>query len=306
MLRAYGLAHRDPDAPNTIATRFTLASVPKMFTGVAIAQLVQQGKLSYQDTVATVLPDYPNPSVARRLTIAQLLTHRSGLPEFLFNPTYRQSSTPIVAPRDYWQFFAGDSLRFPPGTQWEYSSSNYIVLGAIVERLAGQDFYEYVQQRVFLPARMTGTSYLTSGGAPRATPYTRFGTDRRPDLAADHAVVTTPDARGSPAGGGLGTVPDLLSFANALLDHRLLDSQSLASASAPRVPTDQGTMWGYGFETQVWNGVPFFGHNGFAGGTFNQVDVFPNAGYVVVVLSNTDMSGAGALAYRARLLLTTR
>ena len=275
-----------------------------MFTSVAIAQLVQAGKLPSQNTVATLLPDYPNRSAARRLTVAHLLTHSSGLPEYLFNPVYRAHAGPILAPRDYWRFFASDSLRFAPGSQWEYSSSNYIVLGAIVERISGRRFSAYLDGQVFSSAGMA-SPFVDRPGVPRASPYTRFGPDRRPDLVSDHPVLTDLDAMGSPAGGGLSTVPDLLRFANALLEHRPLDAATLRQAVTPRMRAED-SMWSYGFETNTWNGVFFFGHNGFAGGTFNQLDIFPDAGYAVVVLSNTDMSGAGALAYHARLLLTAR
>jgi D-alanyl-D-alanine carboxypeptidase len=299
---AYGFAQRERNLPNAVETRFALASVTKMFTSVAIAQLVQQGKLSYYDTVARVLPDYPNRATAGRLTVAHLLTHSSGLPEYLFNPAYRALPDPPAALREFWPFFALDSLRFAPGSQWEYSSSNYIVLGAIVEQAAGQPFSDYLAEHIFKSARMTST-FTPSEAARRATPYTRFGPERRPDLNADHPVESDLDARRSPAGGGLSTVPDLLRFGNALLEHRLLDAATLDTATAPRIPTEDAS-WSFGFEVQSWNGVSFFGHNGFAGGTFNQVDVFPTRGYVVAVLSNTDMSGAGALAYRARLLLT--
>ncbi|MFN2400089.1 MAG: serine hydrolase domain-containing protein [Gemmatimonadaceae bacterium] len=301
---AYGLARKDPDIPNAIDTRFEMASVSKMFTGVAIAQLVQRGILSYQDTIAKLLPDYPNRSVAARLTVHHLLTHTSGLPEYLFTEAYRVRRSRVRSPVDYWPFFGNDTLEFAPGSQWSYSSSNYVLLGAIIERVSGMSFVTYVQSHIFTPLGMTHTSYELNGDSA-ATAFTRFGADRRPDLDRYHSVERSADGRGSPAGGSFSTAPDLQRFGNGLLLGKLVSDKTLREAITPRIKAEDGT-WSYGFESHEWNGVRFFGHNGFAGGAFNQVDIYPDLGYTVVVLSNVDMSGAGAIAYKMRLLLTQR
>lgn len=301
LAESIGEASRNPDVPNSLDTRFELASVSKMFTGVAIAQLVEQGKLSYQDTIAKILPDYPNQAVARRLTIHHLLTHTSGIPEYLFKDAYRAERSRVRSPRDYWPFLANDSLEFAPGSQWSYSTSNYVLLGAIIERVSGQSFYEYRKRHIFDVAGMRSTDRAVAG--PVATPFTRFGPNREPDLERDHPVPEPPDTRGSPGGGGIATADDLQRFVNALLTHKLLSAAALRVATTPRVKAEDGE-WSYGFESHEWNGVRFFGHNGFAGGAFNQVDIYPETGYSVVVLSNVDMSGAGAIAYHLRLLLT--
>jgi CubicO group peptidase (beta-lactamase class C family) len=303
-LREYGLAQRDPRIQNSVNTRFELASVSKMFTGVAIAQLVEQGKLSYQDTIAKLLTDYPNRSAGARLTVHHLLTHTSGLPEYLFTEAYRASKSRIRSPADYWPFFANDTLEFAPGSQWSYSSSNYVLLGAIIERVSGTPFADYVQSRVFTPLGMAHTSYVPDREAT-AIPFTRFGADRRPDLQRYHAVERFADERGSPAGGGFSTASDLQQFVNGLLTRRLISDKTFSEAVTPRVKAEDGD-WSYGFQSHDWNGVRFLGHNGFAEGTFNQVDFYPDLGYTVVVLSNVDMSGAGAIAYKLRLLITQR
>jgi CubicO group peptidase (beta-lactamase class C family) len=301
---AFGLAQRDPPVPNSVDTRFELASVSKMFTAVAVARLVEQGRLSYQDTISKLLPDYPNRAVAPRLTVQHLLTHTSGLPEYLFTPAYRAARMSVRSPLDYWPFFANDTLEFPPGSKWSYSSSNYVLLGAIVERLAGRPFVEHVHASILAPLGMTRSSYQANAQAT-ATPFTRFGPGRRPDLQRYHAVERGADSRGSPAGGGFSTAPDLQRFANALLSGALLSEEGTREATMPRVKAEDG-MWSFGFEWHEWNGVRFFGHNGFSEGAFNQVDIYPDLGYTVVVLSNVDMSGAGAIAYKLRMLLTHR
>lgn len=305
--RAYGKARRSPPIPNTLDTRFQVASVSKMFTAVAIAQLVEEGKLSFEDPLSRLLPGYPNEDAARRITVANLLTHTAGLPEYFASPRYPELRDRLRAPIDYWPLFATDSLRFAPGSEWEYSNSNYVVLGAIIERVTGRPFREYIADRVFQPAGMTATSYEEGALAGRpgvAVGYTRQSPTGR-DLANFHEVQVRPGQRAGPGGGGLSTAPDLLHFARALLEHRLLSATMTKQLFTPRVPTEDGQR-AFGFEWHEWNGVRWVGHNGFARGAFDQVDIYPDRKYTVVVLSNNDMSGAGAIAYRLRMLLTAR
>lgn len=305
--RAYGDARRSPPVPNTLDTRFQVASVSKMFTAVAIAQLVEEGKLSFEDTLSQLLPEYPNHDAARRITIAQLLTHTAGLPEYFASPHYPELRERLRAPSDYWPLFAADSLRFAPGSQWEYSNSNYVVLGAIIQRVTGRPFRDHIADRVFRPAGMSATSYAEGAFAGRpdvAVGYTRSGPNGR-DLTNFHEVAVPPGQIAGSAGGGLSTASDLLRFGNALLENRLVSLAMMKQLFAAKVPTEDGQR-AFGFEWHEWNGVRWVGHNGFAPGAFDQVDIYPDQRYTVVVLSNNDMSGAGAIAYRLRLLLTAR
>jgi D-alanyl-D-alanine carboxypeptidase len=259
-------AHAGPDP---VEAAFELASVGKMFTGVAVAQLAQRGLLSFSDPVARLLPDYPGAG-AGRMTVHHLLTHTAGLPDLFGNPRYRAMRDSVRTLPEHWPFFAMDSLEFEPGTRWAYSNSNFILLGAIVERVSGQPFGAYVQEHVLNPAGMART---------------------RP---------------GGPAGGGVSTASDLVRFAEALLAHRLLDAGTTAQVLAGHAAAEYGGMDGYGFETRTWNGVRFVGHGGAFPGLSNQVDVYPAQGYTVVVLSTSDGSGAQAIANRMRVLLAAR
>ena len=248
---------------------FELASVGKMFTGVAVAQLAQQGRLSFSDPVARLLPDYPGPA-GPRVIVHHLLTHTAGLPDFFRNPRYRALRDSIRTLQEHWPLFALDSLEFEPGTRWAYSNSNFLVLGSIVERVSGQPFDAYLREHVLGPAGMEQT---------RA---------------------------GGPAGGGVSTARDLARFAEALLAHRLLDAETTARVLAGHAAAEYGGRDGYGFETRTWNGVRLVGHGGAFPGVSNQVDVYPELGYTVVVLSSSDGSGAQAIANRMRVLLAAR
>lgn len=154
---AYGAARREPMRPNTMETRFELASLSKLFTAVAIAQLVEKGRLAFDSSVTSVLPDYPNPAAGRRITVHHLLTHTSGLPDFYRNGKLRALEDSIHTLRDFWRTFALDSLWSEPGARFDYSNSNYILLGSIIEKVSGMPFEEYVQRQIFDPAGMTAS-----------------------------------------------------------------------------------------------------------------------------------------------------
>src|SRR6266850_1810005 len=138
--KAYGMAEKSFQTPNRVNTKFNLGSLDKMFTAVAIAQLVAEHKLLFNDKLADVLPDYPNPTVAGKVTIHQLLTHTSGLGEVL-KPEMREKKKKYAALRDYLPLFVNDPLQFEPGSKWSYSNAGYIVLGLVIEKISGQSYF---------------------------------------------------------------------------------------------------------------------------------------------------------------------
>jgi CubicO group peptidase (beta-lactamase class C family) len=304
--RAYGFADRERRIRNQLDTRFELASVGKMFTGVAVARLVESGRLSFGDTLAALLPDYPNRDAARRITVHHLLTHSSGIPDYLLRDAYQAASAAgrVQQLTDVWPFFARDTLDFAPGTRAAYSNSNFALLGTIVERISGEPFAAFVRRHVFDRAGMRATWTADSQPGWRALGYTRFD-GRGPDLTAWHAV---PAARavGAPAGGGVAPAGDLLRFARALLAHRLLGAAMTDSVLVGRVPSGPGERNGYGFDETTRRGVRYVGHNGGYMGTYNEVDIYVELGYVTVLLSNVDTMGSRAAAEAIRRALARR
>ena len=155
--RAAGLANRAQGIPLTLDTKLQIASITKIFTQVAILQLEQAGKLSLADTVGKFLPGYPNSTVRSRVTVDQLLHHRSGVGSF-WNAEFMARHASIHTVSDYMALFDRDSLLFQPGTGEEYSNGGYVLLGAIIERVSGQSYHDYVRTHIFEPAGMTGTT----------------------------------------------------------------------------------------------------------------------------------------------------
>lgn len=256
---AHGLAHKGYAVPNRPDTRFNLASVGKTFTAVAIGQLVEQGKLRFSDTLSRVLPDYPNQAVARRVTIGQLLTHRSGMGLYWEN-LFAGNWTAVRSTADLTRFFAGDSLNFAPGTQWFYSNTGFAVLALVVEKVSGLDYFDYVQRNILTPAGMTNSGFfpLDEDVPNLAVGYYR---DEKGTLKNN---LFTHTVRGGGAGGGWSTAGDLLKWAEALMGAKVLKPATVATMTAKQTDTDRpGTGgYGYGFIVQERNGRTIVGHTG--------------------------------------------
>lgn len=224
--QAFGLADRASQSPATPDTRFDVGSITKAFTKVAIGQLVAAGKLKLTDTVQKALPDYPNPEVGRRITIQQLLDHRSGLGDIFNERFVRAAKERLVAPRDFFPLFADEPLAFEPGSSQAYSNAGYIVLGAIVEAASGQDYAGYVTEHVFKRAGMSDSGFLKKDGAmPRlAVGYTRLTpSGERGELVPNLGRLPV---QGCSAGSSSHTARDLLRFDQALRSGVLLGERT--------------------------------------------------------------------------------
>ena len=292
--KAYGLADREHKIPNHLETRFRLGSMNKMFTSVAVAQLVEAGKLKYTDKLAAVLPDYPNREVAQKITIHQLLTHTSGLGD-IFGPEFDQRKNELREVRDYLSLFADKPLRFEPGAGWSYSNAGFIVLGLVVEKLSGQSYYDYVQQHIYDRAgmKLSGSFPKTDKIANLAVGYMKQG----PSAQLVSNFETLP-WRGMSAGGGDSTVGDLLRFAEALRGHKLLGPQltEMVITGKTQPGPDADSKYAYGFEDERVAGHRIVGHGGGAPGMNGKLDIYLDGGYTVVVLANLDPPAAQGVA----------
>lgn len=283
--RADGLANLERGAANTTGTRFNIGSVGKMFTAVAIAQLAEQGKLSFDDPVGNYLSGLP-PELAQ-ITIAQLLTHTSGLGDVFarWNPTASPLDVSQVLQR-----IAREPLQFQPGTRFAYSNSGYVVLGAVVEAVSGRSYYDYVRERVLEPAGMTHTGWYTLDQLPNmAHGYVRVQGQGAPAKLRDSNAA---GGWGNPSGGAYSTLGDLLGFARALLRHKLLTPAMTELVLTGKVDTGRPgptqLRYGYGFEDETRDGVRVVGHGGGAPGVEAQLRIYPTLGYTTVVLANRD------------------
>ncbi|HRO26075.1 MAG TPA: serine hydrolase domain-containing protein [Luteimonas sp.] len=281
--RAWGQDDRAARTSVTPDTKFRIGSMNKMFTAVATLQLVQAGKLSLDGTVGQYLPGYPNAEIAK-VTVRQLLTHSGGTGDF-FGPEFDARRLSLKTHDDYVRLFGARGPTHPPGAEQRYSNYGFLLLGAIIERVSGQSYYDYVDAHVFAPAGMHDSGSLPDDVAVpgRAVAY------MRKDGAWVDAVDTLP-YRGTAAGGGYSTAGDLLKFARALLAGKLLSPELLAEATRNQTP-----WYGYGFMTREQEGVRMFGHAGGAPGMNGDLRVYPELGIVVVGLANVDPPAADRL-----------
>jgi CubicO group peptidase (beta-lactamase class C family) len=293
----YGMADREEDIADTPQTKFCVASIGKLFTAVAIAQLVEQRKLSFGDVIGKFLTGFA-PSVADHVTIAELLDMTSGLGDVAL-----AGANPPATLDGLMKLILREHLQFSPGSRFLYSNDGYIVLGAVIQSVTGLSYDSYVREHVLDPAGMTHTSlgvYTPARVPGMAHGYTLAGTTLRDDSATPQIA--------NPSGGAYSTVGDLLNFARALTVHKLLSPAMTATVLAPRVnspqpggpPVDKYT---YGFAYQAINGVTFVGHNGGTPGYEGQLDIYPKAGYVVVILTNQDETLVPAIQ-RSEAMLT--
>lgn len=227
MRAGYGLADRAARAANRPETIFNIGSIGKLFTRTAIQQLIDRGIVRESDTIARWLPDYPN-DYASHVTVGELADMRSGIGDF-FGERYRHTpKSKLRALRDYLPLFASAPLAFKPGSEVMYSNGGYIVLGLIVERASGEDYYTYVRRHIFEPAGMTHTGFvpLHEPLENRAEGYTRgMAPAITWNLPLQDALPLQPEV-GSSAGGAYSTVSDLYAFSRALRDGTLLKERS--------------------------------------------------------------------------------
>jgi CubicO group peptidase (beta-lactamase class C family) len=272
---AYGMADRERGIANTLETRINLGSMNKMFTAVAIAQLVAQGKLSFQDPLSKYLPDFPTAEAAGKIRIEHLLTHTSGLGSYFTPRFFSERPTTVGAMLN----IARDSgaLAFEPGSSWRYSNTGFLVLGAVIEKVTGQDYYDYVRDHVFVPAGMTSSSWPLGAEPGRALEY---------EISPETGGQPKADEfrRGSPAGGGVSTVGDMLRFSQALVSGRLVPQEYVRLLTSPR-PEVGSPRYGYGFGV-IARPMAIVGHNGGKPGVFAQLDIYPQDGYTTVLLMN--------------------
>lgn len=300
---AHGPASRAWNIPNRTDTRFHLASITKMFTAVAVASLVDKGKLQYTTKVGEVLADYPNRRVADEVTVQQLLSHTSGMRDRMEWMESALRSPKLRTIPAFVETFANDPLEVEPGTQFNYSNAGYILLGAMIEKLTSQDYYTAVRERVFKPAGMNDTDFFELDAS---TPNLAEGYADAPGGAGGTRVhnVLLLGAKGMPAGGAYGTADDLLRFGAALRAGKLVKPETLRRMwTGVNVPGHDDGAYGYGFELGAFNGVRAAGHGGGWSGITNLFEMMPDQGATIVILSNYDTNPA-AIAHKLREWLT--
>lgn len=257
--RAFGMADKARSIRNDQSTIFGLASVTKMFTAVAIAQLVQQGKVAYHETIGKYLRGFPA-AVADHVTVHQLLTHTSGVGRPSAGPSPSDPAWSSVA--QAWDgtiaLIRRTPLQFAPGAGYAYSNDGYFLLGAIVAEVARQSYFDYVREQVFRPAGMADSDFFTrpawQANRRVARPYTNTPPSGQPTAQRVETLKDFPFV-GDPAGGAFSTTADLVRFAHALAAERLLDKAHTWLATTPKFPAPPPSAGGPAVRTSSGPGA---------------------------------------------------
>jgi CubicO group peptidase (beta-lactamase class C family) len=292
---AEGLADASSRTPITPASRLNMASGSKMFTAVAILQLAQAGKLGLSDPLIKFLPSFRNQEFARRATIQQLLTHTAGAGDY-WDAAYEKHWGSITETSQMLPFVLNHLGDSPAGT-FAYSNSGFILLGLVVEAVSGMSYSDYVQKHIFAPAGMTATGYPLRSRHDKnvALPY-------EPAMSAGAVKpgVYLPaelGERGTAAGGASTTGEDMLRFAAALQDGRLLDKAHHELMLQPREPFAGKDSWyGDGVIIEKKRGVLSYGHGGMGPGTQFEFKIYPGLDTAMVVMSNYNTIAAPEIA----------
>jgi CubicO group peptidase (beta-lactamase class C family) len=285
---AFGEANKDHHVANTLDTRFNIGSIGKTFTGVAIMQLVERGRIDLHAPVSSYLEDFP---FGDAITIHHLLSHTSGMFNYMAHPDYRARMRRLRRISDWMPLIYDQQLVFEtPGESFAYSNSGIVTLGAVIERVTGMPYDEYIQANILDPVGMTSTgiNYPEDIVPNRATGYVRSVTGK-----LTSAVLDVPPA--SADGGIETTVRDLLAFDRALYGESLLNE-----ASKDRMFTPNLENYGYCWSVASHNGHRSIGHGGGAPGVSASFMRYPDDDVTIIVLSN--YSGAGSAQQPARAL----
>ena len=287
---AYGSADREHHIPNRLDTRFRIGSMNKMFTATAVLQLAQAGKLKLTDPIGKYLTDYPNQEIAAKVTVHHLLTHTGGTGD-IFGPDFEKSRLTLGTLASYVALYGKRGPEFEPGARFAYSNYGFILLGVLVENISGQSYYDYVREQIFQPAGMTRTGSLPEEEKVEGRSVGYMYEDGKLQPNNDTLPV-----RGTSAGGGYSTVADLAAFANAVMEHKLLNAEYTDLLTKGKVEGGPGGKYAYGFSDATEGGVRWLGHGGGAPGMNGDLKFSPGSGYIVAVLANLDPPAATRIA----------
>jgi CubicO group peptidase (beta-lactamase class C family) len=291
---AHGYSNRSDEIMNTTETRFGIASGCKLFTAIAICQLIQKGKLSVESKLQDCLPMVFS-NFHQNVTIHHLLTHTSGIPDYFDeevmedfeelwqkNPMYH-----IKRLKDFLPMFQDGVMMFQPGGRFHYNNASYIVLGLIVEELTGLEFSEYINKNIFLPCEMKNSGYFSMDKLPKNTALGYIDEEN----GAWRTNVYSLPIKGGADGGAYISTTDMFRFWEGLFSNQLLNQEYTNLLLEPHISTgDEGEYYGYDIWISKKNDGIFKYHiMGYDPGVSFHSAVYPANRMKTVIVSNESM-----------------
>ena len=300
-LKAYGDAKLEPKTPAASAMRYSIGSISKQFTAASVLLLQERGKLSLNDKVAKFIPDLTR---ANEVTIRQLLSHTSGYQDYWPQDYVMPGMLKPVTAKEILDQWARKPLDFDPGAKWQYSNTNYVIAGMIVEKASGQPLFEFLQQNIFKPLQMKSVADIDRARLGDTDPvgYLRYA------LGPLRPAPATGDGWLFAAGELAMTAEDLAKWDISMMNRALLKPASYKQFETEvELNNGLGTHYGLGVDVRMQNGHRAVSHGGEVSGFTAENTVFPDDRAAIVVLTNQDAANAsGAISDGiASLLLKT-
>lgn len=245
-----GYADLPNEIPNTIETKFASASAGKVFIAVAILQLIEKGKIKFDDTLEKFL-DIEFSTIDKDVTVKQLLTHTSGVPDYFDEsvmdeyeelwkdfPNYK-----IRHNNDLFPLFINKPMMYPKGEKFQYNNSGYVLLASIIEKVSGMYFDEYLQKNIFEPCKMFSTGYYELDKLPAKCANNYIYCEDTKDFRTN---IFSVDVKGTGAGGAFITVKDIISFWKNLIEGKLISKEMVSQMFTKQTGSTKDGFYGYG------------------------------------------------------------
>lgn len=274
----YGMADIELNVPNTPEMKFQIGSITKQFTATAIMQLAERGLLSVDDPITKYLTDYPSP-YWDKITIHNLLTHTSGIPSYTNMPDAMSRRALKISLKDLIALFQNMPLNFEPGTQYSYSNSGYVLLGAIIENVSGMSYEDYLRKNIFDPLGMENSGYCHRDIILKNRACGYAENDDGQLINAEFVHMSTPFS----AGALYSTVEDMFIWDQALYTDKILSKASLERMFTPFLDN-----YGYGWVITEVNGHKLISHGGGIDGFSTSFQRWVDDSTCIVVFSNNE------------------
>ncbi|MFN0111449.1 MAG: serine hydrolase [Blastocatellia bacterium] len=293
--KGYGMANLELGVAIEPDMIFRIGSITKQFTAVATLMLMEQGKLNLSDEITKFLPDYP--TQGHKITIEHLLTHTSGIKSYTGLAEWRPLWRKDLKMTELIDIFKNQPMEFAPGEKWNYNNSGFVLLGAIIEKISGQSYADFVEKNIFAPLGMKQSFY---DNTQRVIPRRAAGYSKNANTYAnaEYLSMSHPHAAGSL----MSTVDDLAKWDAALYTEKLVKQTSLKKAWTAFVLNDgKPTTYGYGWGVNTLQGMQMLAHGGGINGFTCDAVRLPETRVYVAILTNRE-GGAGNLAKKFAVL----